>query len=296
MYTPVEGDAREIQAPSVEERKMVAQLAEAGRLGNWAKVDRMIRRYTGSHTAVLSAAMQAATRCRKYREGAEVFKRLRQCEDSMDLPAYTVAMKLLGKLGRVEVVEELWSELVENSKVNKVLAQARIDAAASNGDIDAAFDVLRYMEEETVEIGLTHYVSAIDACSKSKELGKMASAHVLFKEIMDRGLTPNIITYTNLLRASRDGSDEDLLALLANMKTAGVKADAIFVENLILAFVKKPAGERWTSSNAVAQLKLLPSSRLENAKMILADFREQGIHFNKVCVLIEDALAILRPE
>ena len=235
VHTPVEDELREIEAPSAQEKNMVAQLAENGRRGNWAQVDRMFRRYTGSHTAVLSAAMQAAIRCQKYPEGAEVFERLRQCEGSMDPPAYTVAMKLLGKLGRVEAVEELWSELVQKSKVNKVLAQARIDAAASNGDIDAAFSVLRYMEEESVGICLTHYVSAIDACSKSKELRKMASAQDLFKEIIDRGLTPNIITYTNLLRASWNGTDEDLLALLADMKTAGVKADAIFVETFMFA-------------------------------------------------------------
>ena len=145
VHTEVDNSLQDPAQP--EEKKLIAQLGEAGRRGRWKQTERILGRYAGGHPTVLAARMHAAFRCSKYKEAEKLFDKLRHASKALEPPAYTIAMKLLGKLGRVEEVEELWTELVQDGKVNKINAQGRIDAAASAGDIESAVSILRWMEE-----------------------------------------------------------------------------------------------------------------------------------------------------
>ncbi len=50
-----------------------------------------------------------------------------------------------------------------------------------------------------------------------------ATAKAYFEEMKQRGLTPNIVTYTTLLRKAQRAPVEETLELLEAMQTAGLK-------------------------------------------------------------------------
>ena len=134
------------------------------------------------------------------------------------------------------------------------------------------------------------YHSALTACSNA-EIAGTAAAQDLFKEMLERGLSPNIITYTNLVRSLKDATAEELLTLLSDMRAKDIKADKMFVENFLFALLKvSKKRERWTPVNAVAELENRPLSLLAKAKSVLAEFRQDGVTLGNFCTLVEDIL------
>ena len=117
----------------------------------------------------------------------------------MTLPTYTISIKLLGKLTQVDEVERLWGELVELDCVGPVEAQARIDAAADNGDIQGAAQILNFMGRKRIELDVVHFTSAINAC---------ANSHHPFETMLAKGIVPDVVTYGSLLRTLKDESPQ----------------------------------------------------------------------------------------
>ena len=180
---------------------------------------------------------------------------------------YVNAMKLYGKLDQESPVRELWAELqrplpwlapigapLELAKavarshetnvllqthsvptrldlVDKIVAQARIDAAADNGDVDSAREVMAYMQKKQIEMNKLHLSSAINACANSNDKNRARNATDLFESMLDKGLKPNLVTYSSLVRSLKGSPSKDLLDALANMKVQGVKANKVFAEN-----------------------------------------------------------------
>ncbi|CAK9087416.1 unnamed protein product [Durusdinium trenchii] len=154
--------------PTQEEKTLASLLKAAGdeKRGKNGKWQDMFAKYSGSNPIVVNAAMQAALKQRDYDEGLNIYyNRVRY----MTLPTFSIAMKLLGKCGHLDEVERLWEELVGLNLVNQVLAAARIDAAADDGDMGGAESVLNYMVEKDIEANVVHFTSTIRACANAKE-------------------------------------------------------------------------------------------------------------------------------
>lgn len=284
----------QVLEPTQEEWKLAALLKDRGeqRNGQWQK---LLANYTGSNPVVLGAAMHAAIKQREYEEGLKIYRRLR----CMTVAEFSIAMKLLGKLGRFDEVEQLWGQLVELDLVNQVLAAVRIDAAADAGDIQGAEAVLDYMVKNSMEAGVVHFTSAIKACANAKDTGRAQKAQLFFDRMVGKGIEPNVVTYANLLRAFRDESSQRCLLLLRDMKNRNVKPNRIFAESFLFIFLKSPLDSRcWrTLKEIIADLKKLDLSDLQAAKRFIDELRDANVKMSKSSKLIDVAIkSILRKQ
>lgn len=288
--------SEEISA-SDDEILLAAELREAAKNADWREAQRVLSIYDGSNTKVLTAGMQAALRCKKYQDGAEIFEQLKTREAALDVPAYTVAMKIYGKLQDTEQVDEIWRTLQDLDVVDQVACGARIDAAAELGDLEKALELVSFMKKERLGIDVLHFSSAINACAKSLHPERADHALQLFNELVSRGLKPNIITYTNFLLASRDLPSRDLLFILDSMARKGVRANSIFVENFMFVFLRKSRGQgrSWKNlSNIQMELADFDMEILEKALELIEEFRNDGIRLRTSTMNIEKALLALR--
>ena len=207
---------------------------------------------------------------------------------------YAIALKLYGKLHKLDEVRELWAELQGMGHVNKILALARLTAAADNGDIDSAREVLAYMEKKGIKANRFHMFSAINACANSNDENRARDATGLFHEMLDKGLEINIVTYSSLARSLKGSPNTQLLDLLDNMKAQGVKANNVFAENFLYIFLKQPSKGCWMNEDAITtDLEKLGIDDLKVAKDVLDEFKASGIKLNKSCIRIGRVLESL---
>ena len=274
--------------PTEEEKGLASQLKAAGndKNGQWQEE---FAKYSGRSVVVLTAAMQAALKHRDYEEGLKAYQKLEMSK--MDLPAFTNSMKLLGKLGKLDEVERLWEQLLELGRINKVAAQARIDAAADNGDMEGAARVLNYMDAGGIEADTLHYSSALNACANAATAARSKSAQELFDAMVTKGIRPNIVTYTNLLRARQDEPSEVCLDILKDMKNRNVMANAVFAETFLFTLLQSTQKGGWTKVGVIAaDLQRLPPADLQAAKHFIDELRDAKVHLSRSCKLIEAAL------
>ena len=281
--------------PTKEEKNLTSQLKRAGESKRgpreWQK---LYARYSGCSPMVLTAAMQAALKQRDYKEGYKVYKRIQY----MTLPTYSVSMKLLGKLAEYDEVERLWANLMELNLVDEVLAAARIDAAANNGDIQGAARILNYMGEKGIGANLVHFTSAINACANANAADRAKQAQVFFDRMATNGIEPNIVTYVNLLRAYSEEPSECCLHLLADMQEHGVKPNVVFAENFLFIFLKIGMGDGdWRNREFVASyLRNLNPVDLQFANSFIDDLRRSNVRLTKACKLIDAAIQMVQKE
>ena len=286
---------------SQEEKKLVSLLHAMPRQNRgcekWKKLWQTSK-YTGGSPVVLTAAMNAALKCKDYQDGAEIYQRLRKLKIPMPLPTYSVAIKLLGKLKQVEEIEYLWDQLLKLDVVNHVVAGARIDAAADNGDIQAAKQVLRYMEEKNIEANVLHFSSSINACANANVADRAKEAQAFFDRMLANRVEPNVVTFVNLLRTFRDEPSECCLHLLADMKDHEVQPNRVFAENFLYIFLKKPSRKGcWTKQSVIAShLRKLNPVDLQFAKSFIDDLTESKVDLTKSCKLIDSALQSVMKE
>ncbi|CAK9062211.1 Pentatricopeptide repeat-containing protein At5g46100 [Durusdinium trenchii] len=281
--------------PTLEERELVSKLrGEANKEnGQWQHV---LSSYSGSNPVVLTAAMHAALKKRHYEEGFQIYKKLTH----MTLPSYTIAMKLLGKLGKVDEVERLWTQLIELDLVGQPQAGGRIDAAADNGDIQAAGRVLDYMKGKGIEANVLHFSSAINACANAKDQSRAEAAQGFFDQMLAAGMKPNIVTYCSLLRAFQQEPRQRLLDLLVHMKDQHVKPDSVFAESFLFIFLRQPGKGAWTTVDVIASdLRKRPLADLQVAKEFIEELRDDArprVRLTRSCEAIDVALRRVQEE
>ncbi|CAK9045279.1 unnamed protein product [Durusdinium trenchii] len=275
-----------ILEPSQEEKTLASQLKAAGnqKNGRWQQV---YAKYSGFSPLVLTAAMQAALKQGDYEEGYKIYKRVIH----MTLPTYTIAMKLLGKLGRQDEVERLWGQLVEQDLVGQLAAGGRIDAAASIGDIQAAEQVLDYMKAKGIEANVVHFTSAINACANSDDTNRAKAAQRFLDAMLTAGLMPNTVTYGALLRALQQEPKHRLQNLLVEMKGHNVRPDTVFVECFLFTLLNSRTKGEWRRRNViVAHLRKLPFAHLQAAKHFIDEMRDTKVRLAYSSRLIDAAL------
>ncbi|CAE7934573.1 PPR4, partial [Symbiodinium necroappetens] len=176
-------------------------------------------------------------------------------------------------------------QALESFPLNEVLAAARIDAAAAEGDVQAAAQILDDMDKEGVKINIAHINSAIRTCWNAKGASHSAAKY-LFDLIPGLGLTPDIVTFTCLIGAYTSADISDIQAVYAKMKDVGVEVDKAFAEVYLVTVLRKPA------SNEIgpAGLSKLPNDRIRAAKAALKDFNADGLELTRLSCAIERAL------
>ena len=120
--------------------------------------------YCGTETPIFNAVMHVACRCRQYKAGVSIYKKLCSLNVTKTSPTFTAAIVIFSSLKQYSAVREIWSEARASLELDEFMAGARIAAAAAEADIEAAATVLDDMNRTGVDIHIGHMTSAIHAC------------------------------------------------------------------------------------------------------------------------------------
>lgn len=272
------------------EKTLLRKIAAASENRKWTAVSSHFAEYTGDAPPLFTAAMLGAIRCRRYEEGIRIYGKCRESSQVLDEPVYTAAMKLFGKLGAPSSVRDVWDEALQALGLTEILAAARIAAAADEGNVSAAAEVLDLMSASGVPVDVGHVSSAIRACWGCGTHQHKA-ARYLFDLLQEFGLAPNIIIFTSLIRAYTTAACKDTVALYEDMKALQIKPDRAFTETYLTTILQKDPKDNWRTPKTTATfLKDKPVERLRAARKAAADFEASGVKLSKLAANIRDAL------
>ena len=277
-----------------EESVLLKRISQASEKRNWPGVKRLFESYSGDAVPLYHAAMHAAFRCREYEDGAKLYSQCRQSCSYCQEPVLVTGMKIYGKLGQPNKVEEIWHEALSKKMVNRIVAAARIDAAADDGDVEKAATVLDYMQNNSLEIGLLHINSAVRSCWG---MGKnsAAAARYFFDLLPEMGLRPDLVSFTTLIGAYRRASLDDILLAYQEMKSSGIKPSRVFAETCIITVLQFDKTKYYGEPKQIAtSLQGTSPARLKAAKDAFADFKFAGIELSRLCTKVEKALRLTK--
>eukprot|EP00439_Symbiodinium_sp_Y106_P014448 s2801_g2.t1 len=287
LHTKVNDQSLQMTASG---KRLVSQITEAGRRGNWVDIRRLFADYVGRELPVYHAVMHGAYLCGQYEEGVRVYERLCSSKIGKHEPVYATAVRLFAKLGLPSEVEGTWQEAMSKYDLNKPLAAARIEAAAVEGDIQAAAQVLDDMKHSDVEIDVGHITSAIRACWEATGSTHHA-ADFLFDLLLDLELQPDIALYTCLIGAYKAAPVDKVVGAYSRMRELGLKADFAFAEIYLatLVLLRQKEG-KLNLQEMIAWLREVPASRIAAAKAAVGDFKRSNIKLTSLSHAIERAL------
>ena len=238
---------------------------------------------------VFTAVLHAAFRCRKYKEGALLYKQCRKRCKIVDEPVYTQALRIFGKLREEATVRKIWAEALNSCGLSIVLASARISAAADAGDVEAAAGVLDLMESKGTPINVLHISSAMRACwGQGKKRHK--AAKYLYDLCPRLGLEPDLVLFTCLIGAY-DSAPLGFIASAYNaMREFGITTDSAFAETYLVSVLSKPKDLKLRTPAFAEWLSDRPVDRLRAAQEGLADFEKDGVKLSALSKTLKDAL------
>ena len=212
----------------------------------------------------------------------------------MNEPVFVSAMRIFGKLGEANRVQEVWNHALGAQAVSDILASARIAAAADEGDVETAADVLDLMMNRSVSIQVHHVNSALRACwGWGKNQHK--AAKYFFKLFKRFQLVPTLISFTCLIGAYKTSPLDDVLAAYDNMKHREILADPVFAETYIFTVLQGNHGDVWSTVPKTTQgLRNKPPERLQAARKALDQFKASGVQLTQLCRKVDAALEQLR--
>ena len=258
-----------------EEKKLMAALQLSGRSGDWSRVFQLWCKYSGNAVPVYSAAMHAAYRCGHFEDAAAMYNKLRDWRDvQVDSVVLHQGMKIFGKMRDNNTVAKIWAEAIDTNSISKLLAGARIDAAASMGDVRSAAEVLDYMISHGMNPDVYCFNSAINAC-RNADPPQPNAAMYLFECMLDRGLEPTVVTFTSLLNSHRLARSGDIRAIRRRMNQQGVMPDEVFAEAFVGTIFKGRVPKFVKETRAL--IKQMSRSRRRELRDALSCFGERQV-------------------
>ena len=231
---------------------LLSKIAEAGNRTDWNTVQRLFSSYNGTETQIFNAVLHHAARCSQCKVGARIYERVCQLNVTKNSLTFTAAIAIHSDLNHPHVVRQIWTEALQSCSLDEPLAQARIAAAAAEGDVYTAAEGLDTMNRKRVQINNAHITSAIRACWEAKSNDQNAAEH-LFNLSFDMGLQPEIPMYTCLMGAYRNAALTRILKTYDRMKDSGVRPNRAFAEVFLIAVL------RVTKNKQVRNVKRAPS-------------------------------------
>ncbi|CAE6926607.1 unnamed protein product [Symbiodinium sp. CCMP2592] len=284
-------DAKSWRAVSQEESVLAGKLKAAGLKGRWKQVWRLYQDYKGIAVPVHGAAMQAAYRCRRYSEAAEMYTKLRTVNDAEINQVILVhGMKIFGKLHDADSVEAIWQEVLSKGWMDKFPATARIDAASEMGDIGAAASVLEYLQNASLPVDVMQFSSAINACKNSGENNSYTEANVLLNKMIEENLQPNIVTFTSFAGAHRRAPLPETKQVLSTLAEQKVIPNSLFVETFLGAIFQGRLRDAWSVSDVAERIQGTSPDRVQFALDFLDDVEAQGVDFSQLTSLTHKCL------
>ena len=159
------------------------------------------------------------------------------------------------------------------------------------GDVEEVKCLLEFMTDARIDADILHYSSAINACKNSANGSSHAEARDFMKELLNKGLKPNIVTFTNFAGAHRNAELEKFEHLLVMLPQHHVKPNSIFVETFLAALFHGYLSYAWSVGDVAKQLAGVSPDRLQVARTLLQDAKAKGIKLTKLSTFVSEYLS-----
>ena len=278
---------------SDSEKQLLTRIAIASEKRDWDKVQSHFATYTGTATPIYNAVMNAALRCRRYREGASTYEKCRETCDDLTEQTFNAALKIFGKLGKSERVCEIWEQARKECELSYMLVASRIHAAADGGDVETAAAMLDLLITNKLEVNALVITSAIRSC-----WGWGPNQHRAAKYFWDLfsklDVKPDIVAITALMGACVTAPLEDVLSAKAEMTALKIQPNRVFAETYVTSLLQQRF-KHLTGPAAIADaLRDKPANRLQAARVALTDFETAGVEVTGLCKILNKALLLLK--
>eukprot|EP00930_Biecheleria_cincta_P101599 TRINITY_DN93245_c0_g1_i1.p1 TRINITY_DN93245_c0_g1~~TRINITY_DN93245_c0_g1_i1.p1 ORF type:complete len:332 (+),score=35.01 TRINITY_DN93245_c0_g1_i1:54-1049(+) len=218
-----------------QDMPLISAISQAGRDKDWARAKYEFEQSSKSVPNLYNAAMGAALKCREYTEGVTIYNRLLAANITKTEITYTNAIKLFAKVGHLDQVKILSREACERITPTISLFSAMIDAAADFGLVENACAVLDDMLLARVTPDVVAWGSAINACKNADPPKYASAARFLLKSMIQAGVEPNHIVFSNVLAAHHGAKLQHLQQVRADMMRLAIKPTTPLVEIYVFA-------------------------------------------------------------
>jgi len=229
---------------------------EAAEQWFFAMVEKGVRPDRYAYEALLSAWAKKGN----FQRVEEFLEHMTEASIPPNVISYTSAMDACVK-AKLPSRAEVWFRHLLRHQGNKLSAipySILINGYALQGDLGAAKNLLREMEERRLCPDSITYSSLVNVAGKA---GDVAEASALFREMVSRGLKANVVTYTALVNAfARQGNVTGSIEVLLEMTKEMVQPNAV-----TYSCVVKACGR---------------AQELDRAFMFLRDMQEQRMTQN----------------
>ncbi|CAK9033739.1 unnamed protein product [Durusdinium trenchii] len=228
-----------------------------------------------------------------------VFQELVKKETPLQIsgPTYGSMMKAFGQAQEVRKVKELWTQMgTQKVKLTAVTLGCMVEALVSNNHVSDAWKIVNetWAKEENQDlVNTVIYSTIVKGFTMSRQHDQVVA---IYKEMKDRGIPCNTITYNTMLNAlARCGRMHDVPQLLADMRDSNppVQPDIITYSTLVkgcciagdvdraFSLLEEMKKMRHVKPDEVLYNSLLDGcakqSRVEEALKLLEEMKEQGV-------------------
>jgi len=182
---------------------------------------------------VYNSALAICVAAHKLPEAQELLSKMVQTAGAADAVTYNIVMKGLvrsGDMGRsFQLFEQMRGEGIPASQVTYGIL---LDACVNENLLEKAADLFSMMLREGCPMNTVLYTTMIKGFSRASQVDKAMEVYEKMRD--DAAVSPDIVTYSVLMKANCDASRlEAALALLEDMTARGLAPDEIVFNNLI---------------------------------------------------------------
>ena len=290
FYTSAAGQSSTDYGLTKGESKLLAKVVQAANRSDWQRIRQLRATSKVQKTPFFDVEMNAALACGQYKAGTALYEQLCKLKLPKEVLTFNLATKLYGKAGMWASVRQVWKEARKSYRMDETMAAARLVAAADEGDIRTAADILDEMVRMDLVVDVGHFTSALRACATAENSGHHAAVY-LFDTLLNMSLTPDVQVFTALVSTFAGRPVSKFQKLRSQMDQFGVKHNWVFADAYLKALLVVPQKDKQSSVVELVDLmRGLSKERLREAASALSSFKTLKDEWSAFCEVTESAL------
>ncbi|KAH7432580.1 hypothetical protein KP509_07G028900 [Ceratopteris richardii] len=164
--------------------------------GELSKAYEVLQEASSSDVVSWSALISGCAQQGKGEEALKCFEQMQNKGLSPNSVTYSCVLKACGCIGALEKGEQIHQEIAQQGLLEKndLLFVAAVDMYAKCGELSKAYEVL----QEASSSDVVSWSALISGCAQQ---GKGEEALKCFEQMQNKGLSPNSVTYSCVLKA-----------------------------------------------------------------------------------------------
>ncbi|KAL5703357.1 hypothetical protein ACHQM5_028458 [Ranunculus cassubicifolius] len=185
----------------------------------------------------LSLLIQYYGAARMYIEALKLYTQMEQLGTPRTALSFNALLFAFINSKKYKFVAKLFDEIPQKYgfSPDKFSYHYLVEALCELGEIESVMLSLKEMEEKDMEVGTIPYCMVLNALYI---MGKNERVDQVWKEMIEKGCSPDVVAYNVRIAHSKKGKPEDILALMEEMKTRGLEPDITSYNYLFTCYSK----------------------------------------------------------